>query len=250
MNTLANTFSALGDSHRLAIVEKLLKEGELCAGELNQSSTISPPAMSRHLKVLREAGIVTRRIDKQRRVFSVRAEAVQQICAWTLNHREFWEGSLDRLADALGEGKQKMTDLVIEREFSSSVDVVFDFITKHESLLQWWGPEFMDVEGDSLDFSRLGPWESVMTNKDGKKFKVSGDVIEIQPNSFVDISWGWHDEHDDRGHNSRVRFELSSTDSGGTMLKLVHTGLPDEEAKNNHQDGWMSTFRKLQGKLK
>ncbi len=101
-----DTFAALGDATRFAIVEKLLNEGELPAGNLQEVGTISPPAISRHLKVLREAGIIQQRIDKQRRMYSVRPEAVRTIGEWAMNYQEFWQKSLDRLEAALlQEGK-------------------------------------------------------------------------------------------------------------------------------------------------
>lgn len=100
---LANTFSALGNSTRFAIVERLLNEGELPAGAFLDMNDVSPPAMSRHFKVLREAGIVEQRVDKQRRIYSVRPQAVQQISDWSISYRKFWESSLDRLALALSE---------------------------------------------------------------------------------------------------------------------------------------------------
>jgi DNA-binding transcriptional ArsR family regulator len=101
MSNLSTTFAALGDTTRLAIVERLLRDGELPVGDLLDVGAISPPAISRHLKVLRNAGIVAQRIDKQRRIYSVRPEAVQSIGAWTMNYREFWQHSLDRLEAAL-----------------------------------------------------------------------------------------------------------------------------------------------------
>jgi len=103
MSSLPATFAALGDSTRFAIVERLLNEGELSAGALLEGVTISPPAVSRHLKVLREAGVIAQRIDRQRRLYSVRPEAVEAISAWTISHREFWEASLKRLEAALME---------------------------------------------------------------------------------------------------------------------------------------------------
>ena len=101
MPTLQATFSALGDPTRFAIVERLLKEGELSAGKLTEGMPLSPPAISRHLKVLRQAGVVRQRVDRQRRLYSVRPASVQAINTWSGNYREFWEASLDRLADAL-----------------------------------------------------------------------------------------------------------------------------------------------------
>lgn len=105
MPQLPTTFAALGNSTRLAIVERLLAEGELAAGELLSAAEVTPSAMSRHFKVLREAGILVQRVDKQRRIYSVQPEAVQAIGEWVLHFREFWAGSLDRLDDALREDK-------------------------------------------------------------------------------------------------------------------------------------------------
>ena len=108
MAHLTETFTALGDATRFAIVERLLHEGELSAGSLGEGMAISPPAISRHLKLLHAAGIVQKRVDRQRRMYSVRPEAVQEISAWTMSHREFWQSSLDRLERALlQESKRK-----------------------------------------------------------------------------------------------------------------------------------------------
>ena len=101
MNDLSATFSALGDKTRFAIVERLLNEGELSAGSLQEQMVISPPAVSRHLKRLRSAGIIRQRIDAQRRMYSVRPEAVQTISAWTMSHRDYWQSSLNRLEKAI-----------------------------------------------------------------------------------------------------------------------------------------------------
>lgn len=99
--TLHQTFSALGDATRFAIVERLLTEGELSASSLQHGTDISAPAISRHLKILRQTGIVRQRADAQRRLYSVEPEAVKAIHQWTMDHREFWQASLDRLEAAL-----------------------------------------------------------------------------------------------------------------------------------------------------
>jgi len=100
---LPDTFAALGDPTRLAIVERLLDRGPLSAGALQDVAAISAPAISRHLKVLREAGILRREIDGQRRIYAVNPEQVRAIHDWTESHEAFWRGALDRLAGALGE---------------------------------------------------------------------------------------------------------------------------------------------------
>ncbi len=104
---LTDTFAALGHPVRLAIVERLLKKGELAAGDLVARGEMSAPAMSHHFKVLREAGIVSQRVDAQRRLYTVRPEAVRAIGKGSRTYRQFWEQSLERLDAALKKEKQR-----------------------------------------------------------------------------------------------------------------------------------------------
>lgn len=99
--SLPLVFAALGDPTRFAIVERLLAEGEVSAGAIADGLPISAPAVSRHLKVLHEAGAITRRVDKQRRLYAAEPATLQAISQWTQDHRAFWERSLDRLEAAL-----------------------------------------------------------------------------------------------------------------------------------------------------
>ncbi len=103
MPTLVDKFAALGDPVRMAIAERLMRQGRLSAGELQDVADISAPAISRHLKVLHDAGLVTRTVDKQRRIYAVDRKAVAQIDNWLHSHEAFWRPSLDRLASALEE---------------------------------------------------------------------------------------------------------------------------------------------------
>jgi DNA-binding transcriptional ArsR family regulator len=97
MTHLIQTFAALADETRFAMVEKLLKQGELPAGDLVSQANMTAPAVSRHLKVLRHAGVIQQRADGTRRLYSVRPEALQAISGWTISHQTFWEAGLDRL---------------------------------------------------------------------------------------------------------------------------------------------------------
>lgn len=106
MTDLPRTFAALSDRTRFAIVERLLADGAQPAGALARVADISAPAISRHLRVLREAGIVTQRVEGQRRIYAVEPGALKAISDWMMDHRAFWEGSLDRLAAALDAKKE------------------------------------------------------------------------------------------------------------------------------------------------
>ena len=80
----------------------------------------------------------------------------------------------------------------------------------------------------------------------GAKHKVTGRVLKVDPPHFVEFTWAWHDHNDVRGHNSKVRFDISSNGKGGTIFVMTHSGLLDEESVENHKIGWTSTFKKLE----
>ncbi|MBJ3777696.1 ArsR/SmtB family transcription factor [Acuticoccus mangrovi] len=79
---LLAVFAALSDDTRLAIVNRLLQDGELPVGAIAAPFSVTPPAISRHLRVLETAGLVERRIDRQRRMIRVRPEALDVISEW------------------------------------------------------------------------------------------------------------------------------------------------------------------------
>jgi DNA-binding transcriptional ArsR family regulator len=107
---LASVFDALADPTRLAIVERLLAEGEKTAGDIAEPFAVSKPAVSRHLKVLEQAGVIERRVDRQWRRYRVRSEAMSEIDAWLERYRQFWEGSIDRLEALLARKKRRADD--------------------------------------------------------------------------------------------------------------------------------------------
>jgi DNA-binding transcriptional ArsR family regulator len=90
-------FAALADPHRLAIIERLISQGEKTVGELAAPFAISAPAISRHISVLENAGLIERRIERQWRVCRVRPEAFAAIEDWVARQRRFWTASFDRL---------------------------------------------------------------------------------------------------------------------------------------------------------
>lgn len=139
-----------------------------------------------------------------------------------------------------------MTDLTLTRDFAADPQTVFDFISRPENVLQWWGPEGMTCPEHSLNFGQTGPWSSVMLSPEGNRFKVTGEVDHVDPPNSIEMTWAWHDDQDARGHESRVRFELRPNGSGGTEFRLIHTGLADDESAKNHNMGWTSSLRKLE----
>lgn len=89
-------FVALADPTRRRVVE-LLAERERTAGELASAFTVSRPAVSRHLRVLRAAGVVRSRGDAQRRIYALEPEALDELDRWVESVRRFWPERLDEL---------------------------------------------------------------------------------------------------------------------------------------------------------
>lgn len=104
---LAPIFGALADPTRLAIVERLLREGERSAGDIAEPFPISKAAISKHLRVLEDAGLIERRIDRQWRVCRIRPETIKAVDDWIGRYRAFWNGAFDRLEAILGEETEK-----------------------------------------------------------------------------------------------------------------------------------------------
>jgi DNA-binding transcriptional ArsR family regulator len=94
--SLSETFAALGDPTRLAIVERLA-EGDATVKELAEPFAVSLPAISRHLKVLERAGLITRGREAQSRPSSLNVRALRDATTWMDARRELWEGRMDRL---------------------------------------------------------------------------------------------------------------------------------------------------------
>ena|SRR5215216_2183864 len=93
---LSLTFGALAHPTRRAILDRLA-QGEATVAELAKPFSVSPPAISRHLRVLERAGLISRTRVAQSRPTSLRPEALDDADAWMHACRETWEGRLDRL---------------------------------------------------------------------------------------------------------------------------------------------------------
>jgi DNA-binding transcriptional ArsR family regulator len=106
LDPLSAAFSALADPTRRAILARLAL-GETSVTELAEPFAMSMPAVSKHLKVLERAGLISRGRAAQWRPCRIEPEALKSVDEWLERYREFWEASLDRLGDYLGELQAK-----------------------------------------------------------------------------------------------------------------------------------------------
>jgi DNA-binding transcriptional ArsR family regulator len=99
-----DTFETLADPTRRRIVESL-KGGEMPVGDIVERSGIHQSGVSRHLRILNEAGFVSVRPLGQQRLYSLRPEPFRELEAWLAGYRSLWESRLDRFAGALEQRK-------------------------------------------------------------------------------------------------------------------------------------------------
>ena len=103
---LMDRFAALAEPTRRSIVE-MLGQGALSAGEIGARFSISAPAISQHLKVLKEAGLVRVTVEGQRRIYRLDPEGLDAFEAWVRKVRGFWGPKLDDLEQQLAQAAKR-----------------------------------------------------------------------------------------------------------------------------------------------
>jgi len=103
---MTSTFDVLAEPTRRRILD-LIKDRERPVNELVRTLAISQPGVSKHLRVLREAGLVEVRTDAQRRLYRVRAEPLAEIDEWLAPYRRLWAGTLDALEQHLDDTEDR-----------------------------------------------------------------------------------------------------------------------------------------------
>ena len=96
----------LAEPRRVAILD-LLRDGERPVGELVERVGLSQPSVSKHLRVLKDAGLVEARADAQRRLYRIRPEPLAELDEWLASYRQLWTTHLDRLEDHLDRRRKR-----------------------------------------------------------------------------------------------------------------------------------------------
>lgn len=96
MRSVASSFAVIAEPNRRAILG-LLATAERSVGDIEQQLRMPQPSVSKHLRVLREAGFVESRVDAQRRLYRIRPEPLMEVDAWLAPFRRFWSAHLDAL---------------------------------------------------------------------------------------------------------------------------------------------------------
>lgn len=142
-----------------------------------------------------------------------------------------------------------MTDAVtLQRVMPASATRVFEMISQPQNMVRWWGHDGMIIPEHDLNFSRPGPWHSVMELPDGTRKMVSGEVTQVDPPRFIAFTWAWHDggPGGPRGSETKVTIEITEAGDDRATMTLSHYGLTTDTARAGHTKGWLAIYDKLE----
>ena len=106
-STKADVYSAIADPTRRALLLRLAREGEKNVTDLLEPFSISQPAVSKHLRILREARLVRSRKEGRIRVYAVEASKLREVHDWVTHFEKYWDEKLDALGNYLDKQKRK-----------------------------------------------------------------------------------------------------------------------------------------------
>jgi len=252
---LSVTFQALADPTRRAILSRLF-EGEATVTELAEPFPVSLPAISRHLKVLERAGLISRDRSAQYRPSTLRVEPLKEATEWMEPYRELWQGRMDRLGahlDNLKKGPADMPDsatqsdrhVAIVRTFDAPPDQVWRAWVEPEQVARWWGPEGFETPLDSVVIEPRpgGRYDLLMVDTgSGKQYPVRQEVLEASAPELLVLRHAPMPEH---GMVEAIvtRIEFHAAD-GGTRLEISGGPYPAEMGPNA-EAGWSQQLDKL-----
>ncbi len=196
--------SALAEPSRLQIVDLLRKES-LTVGEIADRLHIRQPQVSKHLRVLHEAGVVEFKAEANRRIYKLRSEPFEALDLWLKEYRDIWEekfDNLDRYLQDLQESENKKmitkiiggntmsTQVKITHTFNATRELVFKAFIESEHLQNWWGPKGWTFNVSKSDFRAGGVFHYSQKPADGDVMWVKFVYSEIiKPKKIVYTSF-------------------------------------------------------------
>jgi uncharacterized protein YndB with AHSA1/START domain len=137
---------------------------------------------------------------------------------------------------------KSLPSVTIVRKIKAPPAKVYAALTEPELMMRWWGPDAGPTLSAKADVRPGGRFSVVFRLLNGDEHNPTGVYQEVIPEKKLVFTWEWPGTPE---RESRVTFLLEPLE-GGTELTLIHEQLPDEEARNGHEDGWKGFLNKLQ----
>lgn len=176
-----DVYQAIADPVRREIID-LLSTKALSVNEVANKFGISRPAISKHLKILHESGLIKINQKGRERYCHIQAQNLIPAFMWLEQHKKLWEERIDSFEEYLMKLKtKKMNDrtVTIRRTFDAPVNLVWKTWTQPEHIAKWWSPKGIKTEIIKYEFIVGGKWKFLMPMPDGKEFIAEGVYTEI-----------------------------------------------------------------------
>lgn len=223
----ANAFAALADPTRAAILERL-KDGPRAVGELAKGMPVTRPAVSQHLKVLKEAGLVAERRSGTRRLYRIDPQGV-----WALRQslEGLWEDALESFRATVEHEEHVEVPITKEVVVPGPVERAWALFT--ERVGDWWPFAGHSIGGERACAAHITPERVYEVWDDGSE-RVWGHTLVWEPPSRVVFTW---EVSADSGNEVEVRF---TPEVAGTRIALEHRGWENgtPAAWQGYDRGW------------
>jgi uncharacterized protein YndB with AHSA1/START domain/DNA-binding transcriptional ArsR family regulator len=265
---LTATFAALASTTRRTILARLA-EGEATVNELAEPFEMTLPAISKHIKVLERAGLVTRGRRAQYRPCVLEGARLAEVSSWAEQYRPLWEDRFDQLDGylahlvATAREEKAMTDtdgltdsVVIERSFDAPVELIWQMWTDPKHFMAWYGPAGASIPVANMDVRVGGARQvcmEVRTPNGPMRMWFVGEFREVIANQRLVYTESMSDGAGNvlspsdlgmpEGHPVTTEVSVELTDVGGrTKMVMTHAGIP---ADSPGAAGWSMAFDKL-----
>jgi uncharacterized protein YndB with AHSA1/START domain/DNA-binding transcriptional ArsR family regulator len=241
-------FKALAHPLRRDIVERL-SGGAASVGEVTRDFGVSKPTISRHLRMLEEAGVVSRVVDGRSHRLALRPEALAEVSDWIESQRERWKaplrcrwrvpGRTEGVTVTKGSGHV----VRIERTFAAPAEDVFDAWTSPEVMRRWFhcAPDWGTPEAE-VDLRVGGKVRVVMRRPDGTEAEAQGEYTLIDRPHRLVMTWTFAD---DPSNEQLIELTFSRSE-GSTTVLMVNSGISTDERRDAQDEGWNGCVDELE----
>lgn len=268
-DTLDSTFAALADPTRREILARLAS-GQASVKELAEPFEMTLPGVSKHLKVLERAGLISRGRVAQSRPCRLEAAPLKEAADWVGRYRRFWEQGFDRLDDYLRElqrGRARVAnggdpgagpagrELVVTRVLDAPRELVFEAWTQAERVKRWWGPKGFTTPFCEIDPRPGGVFSRCMRSPEGRDFWVTGVFREVVvperlvfTDSFADgnvVPAADYGSGPDVPVERLITVTFEEQHAGSTRVTVRHDGLGPGAERDLVRGGWASGLESL-----
>ena len=246
--TTTDAFNAVAEPRRRQILDAL-GDGEQRVNDLVDRLDVSQPQVSKHLKVLREVGLVQVREAGRERIYRLDGRSLKPIHDWVKNYERMWSERFNALDEVLEElkptrremvtttssGSAKLTlpsdtQISITREFAAPKHLVYKALTTPALVKRWWNAKRGEVTTAEIDLREGGKWRYVMVTPDGFEVGFHGEYREILPNERI-VSTEVFEGAPDPENNATVN-TMTLTEENGRTTMMVLVKCPSKEVRD------------------